>query len=340
MTIFEKSFKALLYSALLIASMVFAFQPALAQQSVVRAVLFYSPSCSHCLKVIHEDLPPILARYGSQLEIAGIDVGTQRGQALYVAAVDNLAIPDDRIGVPTLIVGEKILVGSVEIPGQFPTIVADGLLNGGIAWPAVPGLETALPGDLAIGPSTPLGQFKKDPAGNTLAVFVLLGMLGSLAWVAIRIPHKGRLPAWPGWSIALLGLIGLGVAGYLSYIELTQTAAICGPVGDCNAVQQSPYAQLFGVLPVGLLGLAGYAAILVVWSVRRFGQLEWHKIFSWLLAGLSLVAVLFSVYLIFLEPFVIGATCAWCLSSAVIATLIFLAAAGDVSQFRTKDGIR
>jgi uncharacterized membrane protein len=34
--------------------------------------------------------------------------------------------------------------------------------------------------------------------------------------------------------------------------------------------------------------------------------------------------ILFSIYLTFLEPFVIGATCAWCITSAVIMTLLFL----------------
>jgi uncharacterized membrane protein len=94
-------------------------------------------------------------------------------------------------------------------------------------------------------------------------------------------------------------------------------------------VQQSPYARLFGILPVGLLGLVGYVAILLSW----LGQYQakelkgFFKIGLWLL---SLFGVLFSIYLTFLEPFVIGATCAWCLSSAVIMTVIFLASTQKV----------
>ena len=45
--------------------------------------------------------------------------------------------------------------------------------------------------------------------------------------------------------------------------------------------------------------------------------------------------VLFSIYLTFLEPFVIGATCAWCLSSAVIMTLLLLLVTVHVSGGRT-----
>ena len=56
--------------------------------------------------------------------------------------------------------------------------------------------------------------------------------------------------------------IGLAVAGYLTYVETQAVAAVCGPVGDCNAVQTSSYSKLFGLIPVGLIGMAGYVAIL------------------------------------------------------------------------------
>ena len=46
-------------------------------------------------------------------------------------------------------------------------------------------------------------------------------------------------------------------AGYLTYVETQLVQAVCGPVGDCNAVQSSSYARLFGVLPVGVLGASG-----------------------------------------------------------------------------------
>ena len=59
--------------------------------------------------------------------------------------------------------------------------------------------------------------------------------------------------------VPVLVLIGVGVASYLSYIEISHVEAACGPVGDCNTVNQSKYATLFGFLPVGVLGLIGYA---------------------------------------------------------------------------------
>lgn len=44
------------------------------------------------------------------------------------------------------------------------------------------------------------------------------------------------------------------------------------PLGDCTAVQSSPYARLFGVLPVGVLGLIGYAVFLGAWLLNRIGR--------------------------------------------------------------------
>jgi uncharacterized membrane protein len=170
---------------------------------------------------------------------------------------------------------------------------------------------------------TMMDRFNQDRAGNSLSVLVLLGMLVSLAlkgW-----PPRTRGGAWPDWVVPALVLVGVGVAAYLSFIEVTESKAVCGPVGDCNTVNQSEYATLFGFLPVGVLGLLGYASILVLWALGRFGQGELRALADLALWGAALAGTLFSVYLTFLEPFVIGATCIWCLTSAVIMTLILWA---------------
>ena len=125
----------------------------------------------------------------------------------------------------------------------------------------------------------------------------------------------------------VLALIGTGVAAYLSYIEVTQVEAACGPVGDCNTVNQSEYATLFGFLPVGVLGLVGYALIFLLWGARRSGPVSLRGLMSLGLWACALLGTLFSAYLTFLEPFVIGATCIWCLTSAVVITLLLWVAA-------------
>jgi hypothetical protein len=77
--------------------------------------------------------------------------------------------------------------------------------------------------------------------------------------------------------------------------------------------------MIFGIFPVGVFGIMGYVAILAAWLVWRFFTnitvQKWAAIGMW---GMAVFGVLFSIYLTYLEPFVIGATCIWCISSALI----------------------
>ncbi len=109
-------------------------------------------------------------------------------------------------------------------------------------------------------------------------------------------------------------------------MEITHTEAVCGPVGDCNTVQQSPYALLFGFLPIGLMGLLGYIGIIASWIFLYYGPHRWKKLSAGAVWGMAFFGTLFSIYLTFLEPFVIGATCARSLASAILITAIFWAA--------------
>jgi uncharacterized membrane protein len=131
--------------------------------------------------------------------------------------------------------------------------------------------------------------------------------------------------------------LGLCIAGYLAYIETTGPVALCGPVGNCNAVQLSPYARLFGVLPIAYVGLFGYALIAVALGIGRLTSGTAAKAAARALVVLALCGTVFSIYLTTLEPFVIGATCAWCLSSAVIVTLLLLLSANDLQIERRRN---
>jgi uncharacterized membrane protein/thiol-disulfide isomerase/thioredoxin len=337
---------------------------------VVRAVIFYSPTCPHCAIVIEEDLPPLFEKYGTQLEIIGVDVSQMEGSTLYQAAITHFQIPETRLGVPTLVIDQTVLVGSLEIPEQLPRLIELYLSQGGVDWPGIPGLAEVLAvstPEQALGhPAAPTGdtsaapspietipatfptpdpaqagpglalpgtsdmswqeKFALDPAGNTLSVFVLVGMLGSLSWGFLYFARQDRFfpNVKASWFIPILCLVGLFVAGYLAYVETAQVAAVCGPVGDCNTVQQSEYARLFGILPIGVVGLAGYIMILIAWLGARFGRNGTEHLAALSLLGMAFAGTLFSVYLTFLEPFVIGATCAWCLTSAVLITVLML----------------
>ena len=138
---------------------------------------------------------------------------------------------------------------------------------------------------------------------------------------------------WLDFAIPVLSILGLGASIYLTYVEFTHTRALCGPVGDCNAVQSSPYAKLFGIIPIGLAGAFGYIALLVTWLWQRFRSDPFARIAGPAMFGMALFGTLFSIYLTYLELFVIHAVCIWCLSSAVIITALMLLNLPPITQW-------
>jgi uncharacterized membrane protein len=194
--------------------------------------------------------------------------------------------------------------------------------------PASTGLKL---GELAVQTVVPAAEAAAETVntgfGLAWAVMALLVLALLYAIVAAVAATMGRdLPSLPDGSrilIPILSVLGLGVAFYLTYVETQNVAAVCGPVGDCNAVQSSPFAKLFGFLPVGLLGAAGYIGILVAWFVAR-SESGYSRIAALLMFAMALFGVLFTIYLTYLELFVINAVCIWCLGSAVLMALVLI----------------
>lgn len=95
-------------------------------------------------------------------------------------------------------------------------------------------------------------------------------------------------------------------------------APVCaGGSHGCETVQSSRYAAVSGV-PVAVLGLVGYAGLLSCAAVLR-GESGVYLGFM-----ITLVGTLFSLYLTYLEVFVIHALCQWCLASAVVMVAALL----------------
>lgn len=310
----------------------FAVKFAIAKNDIVYAVLFYSPTCSHCAKLDREFLPTIQEKYGNKLVIVRLNVISAAGNRIYEKSLERFKITENRIGVPTIIIGETFLVGTVEIPEKLPGLISASVSKGGLDLPDLPGLyeQFLIQGNIKLEKLSiwqfMAYKFKQDPLANGIAVSVLLLMIFSLIAALMitlsTVKAPKALTILPGWIIPPLALIGLAIAVYLSYVEVSETRAVCGPVGNCNAVQNSPYARLFGILPIAVMGMIGYAAILVSWLFQQFGPTVLKKIAGLALFGLAIFSVLFSSYLTFLEPFVIGATCTFCLASAIVVTII------------------
>lgn len=167
-------------------------------------------------------------------------------------------------------------------------------------------------------------------SGLTLGWVVMVVLLVALAYSLIALVRASNsdtapdVPRWMNLMTPILALAGLGVALYLTYVETQSVQAICGPVGDCNAVQNSRYATLFGVLPVGVLGAIGYLAILVAWLVGRFAPGRIKSYSGPAIFTMALLGTIYSIYLTYLELLVIRAVCIWCLISAVIIALILV----------------
>jgi uncharacterized membrane protein len=175
--------------------------------------------------------------------------------------------------------------------------------------------------------------------GGIATVFAAITFVVFILNIVIPILHmrgKSSSPLvtdWHKWAIPITVIGGLAVSGYLSFVEVKNTGVACGPLlPGCSDVQNSPYAKLFGVLPVGEFGFMGNIAVLAAWIAWQFGSMNIKKMATLALWGMCVFGVLFSIYLTFLEPFVIGATCMWCIASAVIMILLLLASTPAAQQ--------
>jgi uncharacterized membrane protein len=115
-------------------------------------------------------------------------------------------------------------------------------------------------------------------------------------------------------AILVLALVGVGIAGYLTYVHYKGLKVLCLSSGGCETVQASRYAQLDGV-PVAVLGLLGYIGILGSLLIR--GELGRVAAFAIALIGFG-----FSMYLTYRELFTIRAICQWCVASAALMTIL------------------
>ena len=110
-----------------------------------------------------------------------------------------------------------------------------------------------------------------------------------------------------------LALVGIGITTYLLSVRASGATLSCTS-GGCETVQNSPYAEIFG-LPVAALGLIGYVVLLGAALAR--GDLA-----RLLGAVVALAAFAFSAYLVVVQVVVIGALCDWCLASDAVTTAL------------------
>ncbi len=134
--------------------------------------------------------------------------------------------------------------------------------------------------------------------------------------------------------VAILAVCGIAVSSVsLQHHYATSKTAYCdiGETFNCDIVNRSEYSSIFG-MPVALIGMLGYAALVGLATVYRERQQTPAMLFSAAVAGLAL-----ALYLTYIEARVLGVWCILCLSSlALIATTTMLAAV----IWWKRDGIR
>ena len=129
-------------------------------------------------------------------------------------------------------------------------------------------------------------------------------------------------------AILVLSAIGFLISLYLTYLHFAEgQAAFCSQGSDCDLVRQSSYSSILGI-PVALLGAIGY--LLIFW----FSYVSVSRKMRWvLLYILSLSGFVFSLYLTYVEIFIIKAICQYCVISAVLMTIIFIMVSYRKSEF-------
>ena len=142
-----------------------------------------------------------------------------------------------------------------------------------------------------------------------------------------------RWPA-PRWVTALIpvaSVLGMLVSAYLTWVHYGGSKALCTGVGDCETVNNSPYAQVAGI-PIAIFGFGMYLALfgLALYGPRAPASLVPNITLA--VFGISLAGVLASAYLTYIEIAVIHAICPWCVISAILITLIFAVSIYDVTR--------
>ncbi|HEX8714030.1 MAG TPA: vitamin K epoxide reductase family protein [Solirubrobacteraceae bacterium] len=138
-------------------------------------------------------------------------------------------------------------------------------------------------------------------------------------------------------TMLVLATIGLAVASYLTYVHYAGIKPACTAGESCTKVQTSIYSELAGV-PVALIGLIGYVVILGSLLAPETETTRFATV------AFTVVGFGFSCYLTGRELFSIHAICEWCVSSAVIMTVLMCLSVwrflrGDPQARNTRAGL-
>ena len=134
--------------------------------------------------------------------------------------------------------------------------------------------------------------------------------------------------------VAALALAGIFISLYLTLYKIGIIGELSCSIGSCETVNTSKWAIFLG-LPVAAWGLLFYIDVFAVALIGTFPRFEDEPVFSLILVAEAAIGVLFSAWLTYLELGVIHAICIWCVTSAVIVTLILVVSVADLREIRS-----
>lgn len=111
---------------------------------VIHILYFYSVDCTHCQAVERDVLKPLEEKYAARLDIRYLEIGDPVAYELLVRTEEYFGVAPEQRGLPTLVVGDQILIGEDEARQRLPCLVEKCLAETGAEFPPIPGLEAAL----------------------------------------------------------------------------------------------------------------------------------------------------------------------------------------------------
>ena len=135
--------------------------------------------------------------------------------------------------------------------------------------------------------------------------------------------------------VAALALAGIFISLYLTLYKIGVIGELTCSIGSCETVNTSKWASFLG-LPVAAWGLFFYIDVFAIALIGTMPRFENEPVISVVLTAEAAVGVLFSSWLTYLELGVIHAICIWCVTSAVIVTLILVTSTLDLKESRAR----
>jgi cytochrome c biogenesis protein CcdA len=109
--------------------------------SAVHGLYFYSADCSHCMDALNNVLMPLQNEFGTRLDIRLIEIDYADNYELLIDAEEHFGVKAEERAIPTLIIGDRVLIGVDAIRAEVRAIVEDGIRAGGIGWPEIPAFD-------------------------------------------------------------------------------------------------------------------------------------------------------------------------------------------------------